>query len=265
MKFLLIYLSFFLSIHFAHADLQVFPTRVELSDTEKTGQISLRHKGTKAMRYRIETVFYQMRPDGGMEVVKDASKDPNSAVDFFRFSPRQVTLEPNVEQVVRILLRAPADLKEGHYYAHLYFEGMDDAEDKIIPETSPTGAQILLKARMAVAVPVVIKKGNPSQEIVLENLKVITVGDKLSYSVDLERKGPAYFYGDFFVTFTPEGSTESQIVSEVSGVSSYLTKRSVSYPLTVSKLGKGSLKIEARESVSAGAKVLAQTTLMISK
>ncbi len=249
------------SATFARADLQVFPTRVLLTESEKSGQIALRHKGDKAMRYRIDAVYYKMNKDGSMEKLADPAKGERTAIDYFRFSPRQVTLEPEIEQVVRILVRFPPELSEGEYYAHLYFEGIDEGDEKQVPVKSKTGAQMMLKARMAVAVPIIVRKGKPELKVALDGLKTVKSPDgHLSYTVEVNKTGAANLYGDFVVLHTPEGSDKSNVVGQANGVSSYIEKRVVTYPLSVSTLDKGKLTVEVREPVASGGKVLATAT-----
>ena len=156
-SFLFSLILIFLSLP-SFADLQVFPFRIVLSDKERTAQISVRHRGTKPMRYRITTVFYKMNPDGTMKPLDKVSSTDNAADSYFRYSPKQVLLEPNVEQVIRLMMRAPADLPEGEYRTHLHFEGMDDPDAKPAENGKSDESKMVLKARMAVAIPVVIRK-----------------------------------------------------------------------------------------------------------
>lgn len=251
---------FFLSVS-AFANLQVFPTRVLLTDQQRSAQISLRHQGKVATKYKIEAVYYKMLPNGTMEKVSEPKKAEQTAVDFIRFSPRQVVLEPNIEQVVRILLRAPADLQEGEYRAHLYFEGFDEEEtvDKTRPVEGNT-AHMSLKAKMAVAVPVIVRKGNPTVQAELRNLKVaVDETGKLAYTVEMDRKGKSFIYGDLRVLFTPDGATSAKVVGEAIGVSSYIPTRTFTYPLTVETLGKGVLRVELNAPIADGGKSLAVT------
>jgi hypothetical protein len=259
--------SFFTALFFsifAQADLQVFPTRILLSETERTAQISVRHRGAKTMRYRITTIYYKMNPDGSMEEVKDLTKADHPGMEYFRYSPRQVTLEPNIEQVVRVQLRLPGNVEDGEYRAHLHFEGMDESEDKPTAATTASGAQMMLKARMAVAVPIIVRKGKPDLKISLADLKMTHAPDgQLAYAVQVNREGKTNLYGDFLVYHTAPGSKERKLVSQATGVSSYIAKRTVSYPLTVPKIEGGTLTLEVKESVSDGGKTIASASTEI--
>lgn len=242
----------------ALGDLQVFPLRVVLSDKDRSAQVSVRHRGQKAMRYRITTIFYQMQPDGTMKPLEKVSSSDNPADTYFRYSPKQVFLEPNVEQVVRLMMRAPADLPEGEYRTHLHFEGMDEVDDKKEASGAPE-AQMQLKARLAVAIPIVIRKGNPSVKVSLQGLKLTKTADqKPAFSVQLTKEGNAIAYGDFEI-ISISSSGETKVIGTVNGVSSYIDSRLVSFPLSEAPFIPGKMKVTFKKSVSEGAAVMASS------
>lgn len=210
------------------------------------------------MRYRITTIFYQMQPDGTMKALDKVSSTDNPADAYFRYSPKQVNLEPNVEQVVRLMLRAPADLPEGEYRTHLHFEGMDDVEEKGAPG-SGNEAQMMLKARLAVAIPIVIRKGNPSVKVSFQDLKFVKTPDqKPAFSVQMKKEGNAIAYGDFEVVSIPPNG-EPKVIGTINGVSSYIDSRLVSFPLNEAPTIPGKLKVNFKKSVSDGAEIVATT------
>lgn len=245
----------------AKAELQIFPLRVTLSDKERSTQISLRHKGPKAERYRITTVFYKMEADGAMKVIEKTTPEDKDGSKYFRFSPRQVTLEPQIEQVIRLMARVPADLPEGEYRCHLHFEAMSDAEDSLVEGKTNSGAQMMLKARMAIAIPVIIKKGTTSFKVSLDKFKINKGTDgNYSFSVDMKKEGNGFAYGNLeIVSTTDEGATES--LATINGISSYIDQRSIKMPLQIKTLPSGKIKILFKDAASANEEILASTNL----
>ena len=255
-KSLFIFSIFIFTSLAAIADLQVFPLRVVLSDKDRSAQISVRHRGQKPMRYRITTIFYQMQPDGTMKALDKVSSTDNPADAYFRYSPKQVQLEPNVEQVVRLMMRAPADLPDGEYRTHLHFEGVDEAEEKT-SGTDAKEAQMVLKARLAVAIPIVIRKGNPTVKISLQDLKLVKTPDqKPAFSVQMKKEGNAIAYGDFEILSVPTNG-EPKVIGTINGVSSYIDSRLVNFPLNEAPTVPGKLKVNFKKPVSEGATVMA--------
>lgn len=248
----------FLFSSVAFGELQVFPLRVVLNEKNRSAQVSVRHKGATPMKYRISTIFYRMQPNGAMEEVKVTGPEDKDGSEFFRYSPKQVTLEPNVEQVVRLMLRAPADLPEGEYRCHLHFEGMDEI-DKKNDSAAGREAQMFLKARMAVAIPVIISKGTPKTDLQLKDFKFSKgpQGETL-FSVVMEKTGNGFLYGDFEIVKADAKGDESSVFT-VNGVSSYIPKRTVSFPVQNENLKPGKYKIIFRQHVSGEDKVVYST------
>lgn len=254
LKFFILSTVLYSSIAFA--DLQVFPLRVELTDKERIAQVSVRHKGNKPMKYRITAVFYKMGADGSMTLVENTSDPDRDGRRYFRFSPRQVDLEPNVEQIIRIVSRLPGDAAEGAYRAHLHFEGLSDSDDRNYETQDTKGAKLILKARMAVAIPVVIKKGETKSSVTLRNFKFIKNKDqKLAFSAEMSKEGNGFAYGNF-VARPIDGSKKA--VAVANGVSSYIDQRTVSFPLTTDNLTPGKYELLFLDPQSPEEKILAR-------
>lgn len=246
----------------AFADLQVFPLRVELTDKERIAQVSVRHKGDKPMKYRITAVFYKMGADGSMNLLETTTDADRDGRRFFRFSPRQVDLEPNVEQIIRIVSRLPSDATPGAYRAHLHFEGLSDADDKNYETQDAQGAKMILKARMAVAIPIIVKKGDAQASVALNNFKFIKNKDqKWAFSADMIKDGNGFAYGNFVARSLDDSK---KVIAVANGVSSYIDKRTVSFPLTVDSLTPGKYELLFLDPQSPEEKILARTEVTYS-
>ena len=326
----------------ALAELQAVPARIFLTEADPTAQISIRERGEKPVRYRIEVAYYKMKKDGSIEQIPDPLLGFRSAADYFRFSPHQITLAPNVEQIVRLQIRLPEiklpeKLEDADYLAQINFETTDEGDPKVsasdnvaVPETrvpatghegsisgatssaaasgesgreaasvaappvppsaaatatttpvpapppTPTpGAtpvpipmktvdpQASLKVHTVRSVPVIVRKGNPTAKITLEDLKIAKQKDGTTgYSVEVVKAGNAVMFADFFLIFTAFApDSKPMVVSQATGVPSYIDRRMVSYPLNVPSVETGTLTLEVRAPVSEGGKVLASATL----
>lgn len=234
----------------AEASLQVFPLRVVLSDKDRTAQLTLRHAGDQPKSYRISTVFYRMDEKGAMTRISQAAQvkpEERPALDFFRYSPRQVKLTPQVEQTVRLVLRQPAGLEEGDYRAHIYFEEADDVVTDVAT-TENDKATFVLKARVAVAVPVIVRVGQPKNKVTLGQPKLSRDADGKQVLVfDLSQEGKAFAYGDFIAKVPAKDGAPERSIGLMLGVSSYLPKREVRFPLKENFEG-GGIRVEFVEN-----------------
>jgi len=245
----------------ALAELQVFPLRVVLTEKDRATQVSLRHRGSTKMRYRISTVFYRMSYDGSMTAVEKTTGVDVSASDFLRFSPKQITLEPNIEQVVRVILRLPADLKEGEYRTHLHFEEMESPIIENAEKVSANTSQFELKAKMAVAIPVIVKKGTTSSKSKIENFKVYKLSESSSkFSLDLLNEGNGFFYGDLEIFSLTKDEKNPKSIFNANGLSSYIEKRTIGYSLPDLKPIPGTkLRVVIKSPISEGSQIIAES------
>jgi len=240
------------------ADLQIFPTRVLLTDQKRTAHISLRHLGNTVGEYRVTAVFYRMGFNGAMELIQSPKPEENSAIKFLRFSPRQVSLPPRLEQILRVTALAPSNLPEGDYRAHLFFEPL--SSETPIKGKQSDGVNMQLQAKLAVAVPVVFRHGSKVTKASLSQLKFVKLPDgSPGYSARLARAGKGFLYGDLRATFVPKEGNPQE-VGFVAGVSSYLDEREVQFPLKLQNglvLKHGTLRLEFRDPSEGGGKTLA--------
>ena len=100
------------------------------------------------------------------------------------------------------------------------------------------------------------RHGKTSFNSKLSDLTLVNIpADKSkSFSAVFESSGNGFPFGDFYAWFTPS-SGEAQQIGVVRGISSYVSKRTVSYPLSVPsnlQLKNGTLKLEFREPSEGG-------------
>ncbi len=240
------------------ANLQVFPTRLLIEEKKRIGQLSLRHTGTTPEKYKISAIYYKMKPDGGLELATKPEEPKDSAFKMIRFSPREVTLQPNLEQVLRIMVIRPADLPEGDYRAHILFEPTTD-DSATDPNADPTKVSMKLSVKVAVAIPIIVKKGNLQPTVTLEAPSIMTDKEaKRYFTVTMKKSGPGVTYGDFFVSFKDKDGNSKEIAI-AKGVSMYVDERKATYPLSIEPavaLNNGTLKVEYKSSEEDGGKLV---------
>ena len=52
----------------------------------------------------------------------------NAIENYIRYSPRQVRLNPNEKQTIRLMMRRSNSMKEGEYRSHLMFSPIPDPD-----------------------------------------------------------------------------------------------------------------------------------------
>lgn len=223
----------------------------------------------------ISTVFYRMKPDGSMDLIREVEKvaaEERPANKLLRFSPRSVTLRPNIEQVVRIMVRRRGNMTDGDYRAHIMFEEKE-SEGEAKPQLSlskqkgkSVGTTSRLTPRMAVAIPITIRYGKTNLEAKISSLKLTELKNKNpAFELTLSQTGNQFAYGAFEVFFTPKDKKKAIKVGIVKGVSSYVPERNVKYGLNYVpdgiKLKDGKLRVEYRRDEGEGKELLASSEI----
>lgn len=257
-------LAFLLGLSFfANASLQIHPTRVILNGGERVAQVTIEHRGDRPETYRISTMFYKMSEDGSMTPTLTPEEADRSAHKYIRFSPKKVTLEPFKEQVVRILLRNPGAIPETDLRTHLYFRPSDE-----VPKTDKSSddnkTQMSLKAKVAVAIPVIVKNKKSydyDKTLKLQNLK-IKKGEKPEFTVEILNDSDNFIHGNFRLYYQKDD--KKYLISRVNGVSVYTNKRTAKYQIKMPdsvKLESGKVSLELKLPSSEGGGTIASTSV----
>jgi len=259
LKYLLVALALTCVSSSAIASLQVFPTRLVLSQQQRITQISLRHLGQKAETYKISAVFFRMSPDGSLKQVSTPEAKERALSSMIRFSPREVQLNPNQEQTVRVMFVNNQPLDDGEYRAHLHFEPSSEP-DPVADKATGRQVAMQLTAKIAIAVPVFYRQGKTELKVELSKLKYFQTPDqKNAVSFDLSYQGNRFLYGDFHTYFVKPDGTKTEI-GLINGFSSYIEKRPATLMLDSEKsknLSGGKIRVELVEQASDGGNLLA--------
>ncbi len=238
-------------------DLMVGPTRVVLEGRTRSAEVTLVNRGKEKATYRIAFAELDMNEDG---ILLDHVKLPGEihASDLIRYSPKQIDLEPNIAQTVRLQLRIPEGLPAGEYRSHMTFKALPPAETVADPHpkeelaVDPKSLSVSITPIYGVSIPVLIRHGETMAEVALESMQYLPSPHPEDPKalpaclLRLHRKGNRGTYGDVSVTFLPATGKEVSLGKSL-GVAVYnnLQVRTLRVPLKATKdarLGSGRLK-----------------------
>lgn len=244
----------------------VAPTRVVLEGNDRAAEVTLLNTGIAAGTYRISFINLIMGEDGRLREVP--AEEAESAVDsFVRYSPRQVTLDPEVAQTIRLSVRKPAGLAPGEYRSHLLFRAVPDPASVTPDDPASEGLQIRLIPVYGVSIPVIVRHETTGSEAGLADLTLAdaAVDAPPVLNATLERRGDESIYGDLIVTMVSGG--ETRVIGELGGVAIYPpnSTRPVQIPLVLPEgvaLADGNLELEFRDGEDPAARrEMARATL----
>jgi P pilus assembly chaperone PapD len=235
--------------------LLVAPSRLVFEGHQRTAQVNLTHGGSQTTTYRITLVPMDMDQEGRItEHPPEPSSDREDLRTLFRFSPRQVTLEPQETQTIRIQVRKPGDLPPGEYRLHMLFR------EEAPAEAQPPAPGFHLRPLYGVAIPLILRHGEPTAQVSMTALTL--AGDRRALSLRLERTGNASIHGDLKATFQPR-SGQAQVLGRINALSVYTPNpfRKVTLPLAPLPPGPGRLRITLTTPETQGAIRLAEGLL----
>ncbi len=198
------------------AQAQVFPTRLTLTEETPSTYLTLKNPSGKTQKFKVEILELAMKKDGG---VIPAKGQHNELIEGLKYSPKTVEIQPNDKQIVRVMMTSFDSLPDGENHVYLHFIPVGDNEAK-------SEAKLSLQARIAVAVPVIVRRGSPRLDLKMKSPSAIS--DKkgnLKVSFEVTNTTKYYVTGDLEVfAVTPKGEIS---LSKVLSISSYIPSRIV--------------------------------------
>jgi hypothetical protein len=235
-------------------DLLVAPTRVVFEGRTRAAELTLLNIGKQTATYRISFTHLRMTESGELKEIETPEPGDQFADDLVRYSPRQVTLDPNVAQTIRLQVRKPEKLADGEYRSHLLFRAVppesSQPQTSVETEEKKTGYSIRLTPIYGVSIPVIVRNGATSVKASLEILGTRPgekPGEPSTLEMKIRREGNQSVYGNLVVVFRPSAGKE-QVVGVLNGVAVYtpnserLVRIALQPPPGVS-LGRGSLRV----------------------
>lgn len=199
------------------AQAQVYPTRITLTEEAPSSHLTLKNPTEKIQRFRIEFAQFLMLNDGRL----DKAKSINSPlVDLVKFSPKTVQIDAGDKQVVRVMATSLEELEPGDYVIHLRF--VPDSDNDAQPGNT---GQLSLQGRIAVAVPIIVRRGKFKIEPKLSELKALeSKNGNLEISMKISNPTSYIVTGDLELKAILD-NREEVLLKKTSGLSSYLPQR----------------------------------------
>lgn len=190
----ILFLSFALLTSFElAASLLVNPTRVEVDNKRNRSAVfTLVNKGVNKSRYKVYFEDKKMLPDGTYSKILE-SESNNSLINFVRYSPRRVDIEPEQAVRVRLATRVSNDIEKGEYRSYIVFHQIPLTEN-LKDERGEGAFSLKISAFTKVSVPVILSVGELSSDVQIQ--QSLLSDKEYSVQVTLQRNGTRSTYGD---------------------------------------------------------------------
>lgn len=256
----------------ALADIMLYPTRVVIEGAKRSAQVEIINRGQEPETYRISIINRRMNELGEILPAEAVQPGEQFADTMLRYTPRQITLQPGASQTVRISVRKAPDLAPGEYRSHLQFdrvaESVGAANLETATKAAPNELSIVLKALIGASIPVIVRHGETSANVSLENLSFErgrNGAPELSFA--FRRMGNRSVYGDVTATYLAPGKKPVK-VGKATGVAVYVpnTQRKARLELKHpdgTPIQGGELRLHYSERADAGGALIAQAVVAV--
>lgn len=209
----------------AQANMLIMPTRVYFVDGERMKTLTVLNDGAEQAVFRIQMQYKRQLPEGGYESISAPLNPGYDPASWLVYSPRQVSLDGQAKQSIRLSLRRPAELPDGEYRVHMALDRT--ARESIERRQGDAGKlspQMFLN--VGFAVPVIIRKGANDAKAEIKNYSLlpadVQAGDtRPRLMVDITRSGKYSTVGEVAAYWTAAGSTEEVLVGQQKGIVIY--------------------------------------------
>ncbi|UCD93718.1 MAG: hypothetical protein JSU69_08070 [Candidatus Zixiibacteriota bacterium] len=189
---------FLLSISDLSAGVLVAPTSVILTETKRTGRLTVQNPTDKPKEVTIHFSFGVPLSDSlgdvKISLQDSAITDPRSAVDWIKAFPRKMVLAPNSSQVVRFVARPPRDLPDGEYWARVVIRSQE-GETSIPAASDQEKITTRLNMIMQTAIALKYRTGNLISKLEVVSTETKLVDSAVSILIDMVNRGNVSYIG----------------------------------------------------------------------
>lgn len=256
LKSVLMGLALWLSSTTSYADMLVSPTRVLMDNDNRSATLILRNPSSGSRSYRLTWEDKRATENGGYTMITEGEEWP-SASGMVRLSPRQITVGPGENQIVRFSFRPPADLPSGEYRSHVLLQVIPDISEPtatLDTEGPADNVGIRVFMQMSFSIPVVVRNNTDAPQVSLESIKAVPVNDgkRLGLELTFNRAGDASSFGKISVEMQRDSDSPVELIGERGDFSIFqeVGKRKITVALRDARIPEGALVRVAYEGLN---------------
>lgn len=234
----------------AVADMMLMPVRITFKDGDRMKTLSVFNTSVTQGLYRLELVNKKQVTSGGFVNLKPEEKPQYDLSEMVVYSPRQISLDAQGKQAIRLSLRRPPDLPDGEYRTYARLTRVSKEKTEHDAGIKPGNAQAKVGINVGFAVPVVLRKGKYDTTAKLRNPQMMAPDPKKKdkrtrVKVEIARTGKYSAMGRIELTWVPPGGGDEVKIGELNGVNIYpeLDMREALVPIQNNAIAGGQIKI----------------------
>jgi hypothetical protein len=258
-------------------DVNLTPRRLVFGPRDRgVKEITVFNRTNGTATYTIALTDQAMTTDGAIVA---AGKVPaaeqarlKSALDFIRYSPRQMVLGPHESQTVRLQARPPAGEAPAEYRTHFSVTATPPPDTGVDIAAAAAGAQsdqlqVRITPVYGIMIPIIVRTGELSEQTSISNAHLVEAQGRRAIGFTIHRSGGRSVYGGIDVFLEGPGSPKKIAGIRGLGVYTEIDHRDVVIPLDsdAPAVGRGSrVKIVYTDDELNPGAILAETEATLS-
>lgn len=180
------------------ASVLVAPTSVYLSETDRTGRMTLQNPTDAPKEISVFFRFGIPVSDslGNVQIkLSDTDyTDHRSCVNWLKVFPRKLVLAPGASQVIRFVARPPKDLPDGEYWARIVIRS--EGSSTTLPAAGQN-EQITTKLNMIMQTAIILKyrTGNLFAKLDVTETRIKNTDSSINCFVNMANRGNVSYIG----------------------------------------------------------------------
>jgi fimbrial chaperone protein len=208
----------------SEAVLFITPTRLVFEGRDRAATVTFLNQKNEPKTYRLFWREKKQGPDGKFVNMVEGDDVPWSAQNLIRYSPRQVTVEPQESQVVRFALRKPKNLPEGEYRSHLVIEEQEPPKNQEDEQIGGDSIGLLLHMLYSYTMPILVVHGDQEVAVKIRDFDTYrSSGPEWVAEALIDNTGGTSALG--IVRLEWEGPEGTEVLTEGGSVNIYLPQR----------------------------------------
>jgi P pilus assembly chaperone PapD len=185
-----------LSVTGALAQVSISPPIVVLSESERVSDFLVRNQSGITQEVTIDLRFGYMRSDSAgnlsMRYDDSAAATRHSMATWLRAFPQRFLLQPESQQVVRLMARPPRGLQDGVYWTRLVTASTPQSPPI---DSASGGVRTQIIIRLEQVTTVLYRRGSVTTGVEAGTLRAETDSSNVHLLLPLRRTGSAPFFG----------------------------------------------------------------------
>lgn len=251
MKKLLSALLVLMSVTAARAQVIVAPTILFMSNQSRFGTFVVMNRSNTPQEVTISFRFGFPESDslGNIRMQYDDSlmASEHSCQQWLRGFPQKFIVNPDQQQIVRLLVTAPANIADGEYWTRLITSSTPQA--KTI-DTVKTGITANITFVLQQVTTVIYKNGYANTTVDISHLRATPDTSSMNLFADINHGGNSPFFGK--MTAVVKDHAGNTVYSDTQVLAIYTPKSTVKFAVPLSNLRSGkytaSVKLESERN-----------------